>query len=230
MLEWEAPDKKLYGFVVQSLVSVPLLRDRMLGSAAVLANPRRGSVLMQAFKDDLFANTNPAVYSNRLTRIRAYRQKKDQTIPLALAEINRLHAGLPANYARTDVDKILQLRTSLLPRYADLVKTLTLANPALSYQSVCEHLVRESVSESLISLSHSGEKEDAHHVDESHSDALVTEDRPARHHGGLSTTEKVRTRHTGTTTPIVHRLNPSTSIVVSVAHPIYLVILPLPRV
>lgn len=178
MQDWLVPDKRFYGFMILSLVNVPMLRDRILGSAAVLANPRRGSVLMQAFKDDLFANANPAVYSNRLTKIRAYRQKKDQPIPVALAEINRLHSGLPAAYARTDMDKILQLRSSLLPKYAELVKTVSLANPIITYSAVCDHLVRESVSETLISLSNIGEKEDAHLVAEQEPDeAFIAEDR-----------------------------------------------------
>jgi hypothetical protein len=177
-LQWVAYDQKFCGYVVLSWTHVPMLRERLLGAADVVANPRRGSVLMQAYKDDVYANVNPTIYANRLTRIRAYRQKVDVHLPTALAEINRLHSGLPPAYARTDQDKLLQLRTSLLPRYAEIVKTLSLGNPQLTYNAACEHLVRESVSETLLSLCHVGEREDAHLVAESPAaEALLVEDR-----------------------------------------------------
>ena len=132
---WMATDNKFYGFLVLSLAGVPMLRDRLVGSATVLANPRRGSVLFQAYRDDVYSNANPTIYANRLTRIRAYRQKADTPVATALADLNKLHSGLPPAYSRTDQDKILQLRTSLLPRYAEIVKTLALGNPQLTYSA-----------------------------------------------------------------------------------------------
>ena len=177
-LQWTGVDSKFYGYLILSWTQVPMLRDRLLATAAVLASPRRGSVLFQAYRDDIYANPNPTIYVNRLTRIRAYRQKTDMPVATALGEINKMQAGLPPAYARTDQDKLLQLRQSLLPRYGDIVKTLSLGNPLLTYSAACEHLVRESVSESLLSLSHVGEREDAHLVAEPcAADALLIEDR-----------------------------------------------------
>jgi hypothetical protein len=103
---WTCMDQKFYGYVILSLIHVPMLRDRLLGTAAVLLSPRRGSVLIQAFRNDVFANANPTIYTNRLTRIRSYRQKMEVPVATAIADMNRLHAGLPAAYARTDQDKL----------------------------------------------------------------------------------------------------------------------------
>ena len=174
--EWRELDNKFYGYLVLALSKVPMLRDRLLSSQAVTANPRRGSILMKAFRDELYANPNASIYNNRLTKIRAYRQN-DTKLPKAIAEINKLYSGLSADFARTDHDKIIQLRTSLQSKYADMVKTLTMSNPMMPYTTVCDHLIRESLAEDLISLSSVGEKEEAHTVAEHAADAFIAEDR-----------------------------------------------------
>ncbi len=183
--EWEAIDRKFYGYLIIALKQVTFLRDKLTKRAAVIANPYRGSVLMNEFKNYFFANPNAQIYENIQTKIRSYKQKSKE-VDVAISELNHLNASLPAAYANTDQQKILQLRSSLSIKYADAVKTLTMSNPQLTYSDICDLLIREATAEALIaSSSAQGETEEAHiaeQVDKDKVDNMTEQERSYRGH------------------------------------------------
>jgi hypothetical protein len=163
-------EERYYGALLIALGELPTLRAKILKAYIASNEPLpRGTSLSKLLRHEIMENPLSARYSSIAISADQFNQGL-LNLPDALNHLDRLWQRLPDALKPTDRAKIMRLRGALHREWVDSIKTMTLANMAMSYEEVCAGLLMRYY-ENLADKAHgSAENDSAHAADDYETD------------------------------------------------------------
>lgn len=156
-------EERYYGAQLIALSELPTFRSKVLKAYAARKLPLpRGTVVAELIKHEIMENPLSARYSSISISADQFTQGL-LALPDAINHLDSLWQRLPDNLQPSDRAKIMRLRGALHREWVDSIKTMTLANMAMTYEEVCAGLLTRYY-ENLADKAHRAAENDSAHA------------------------------------------------------------------